>query len=420
MLHLITLALLLGKEGVDGMLHAPAVGTLAVPEQAFLGGRQRVVGGKDGEARALYLGDEGTLPLAHDVAAPAGHGIIVKAERRVGHDQTLVDADGGAEAFAAGAGAEGRIEGEELVGGLGEGHAVGLEAGGEGVEHVRGVDAQGTLAVAFVKGGLDGVGQTCQGVALAVDGQAVYHEPVVLDALRTGGSAGLVGLVRGLGVEQGIARGVLLEKVLYIDGLPVDVQARHSLLQIGLELGAQGAAGMDAEGGEDGHAGAGAVGLCGGHDVIDGVAAHLGAAHGGEGVAGAGEEQAQIVVYLGAGAYGGARVARTHFLLDGDGGGKALDAVALGFVHTAQKLPRIGRQTLHIAAAALGVERVEGQRRFARPRQARHHDKALLGNVQTDVLQVIDAYAAQADASGLGVVGGKGQLGGVHEMWKNR
>ena len=92
---------------------------------------------------------------------------------------------------------------------------------------------------------------------------------------------------------------------------------------------------------------------------------------GGVGLADAGVEEFQELVDLGAGAHGGARVVRVHLLFDGDGGREAGDALHVGLVESAHELPRVGAQALHIAALPFGVERVEGQRRLARPRQAR-------------------------------------------------
>jgi hypothetical protein len=78
--------------------------------------------------------------------------------------------------------------------------------------------------------------------------------------------------------------------------------------------------------------------------------------------AGAGEEQAQVVVDLGDGADRRARVVAGGLLLDGDGRRQALDQVDVGLLHQLQELPRVGRERLDVAALALGVERVEGER----------------------------------------------------------
>ena len=83
------------------------------------------------------------------------------------------------------------------------------------------------------------------------------------------------------------------------------------------------------------------------------------------------EQQAQVVVHLGHGADRRARVARRRLLVDRDRRREALDRVDVGLVHLPQELARVGRERLDVAALALGVERVEGERRLARSGQAR-------------------------------------------------
>ncbi len=55
------------------------------------------------------------------------------------------------------------------------------------------------------------------------------------------------------------------------------------------------------------------------------------------------------------------------FLVNGDGGGEALDVIHIGLVHLADELARVGRERLDVAALALGEDGIEGQRGFARP-----------------------------------------------------
>ena len=100
---------------------------------------------------------------------------------------------------------------------------------------------------------------------------------------------------------------------------------------------------------------------------------------------GAGVEQAQVVVDLGDGAHGGARVVRGGFLLDGDGRRQPFDGVDIGLFHHRQKLPGIGRQRLDIATLTLGVEGVEGQGRLTRAGQAGDHDQLVARQGQVDV-----------------------------------
>ena len=81
-------------------------------------------------------------------------------------------------------------------------------------------------------------------------------------------------------------------------------------------------------------------------------------------------QQAQVVVDLGDRADGRARVARRRLLVDRDRRRQALDRVDVGLVHLAEELARVGAQRLDVAALALGVDRVERERRLARARTA--------------------------------------------------
>ena len=103
----------------------------------------------------------------------------------------------------------------------------------------------------------------------------------------------------------------------------------------------------------------------------------------------AGVQQAQVVVDLGDGADGRAGVAVRGLLVDGDRGRQALDEVDVRLVHLAEELPGVGAERLHVAALALGEDRVEGQRRLAGPRQAGEHDEGVAREVDPDVLEVV-------------------------------
>ena len=85
----------------------------------------------------------------------------------------------------------------------------------------------------------------------------------------------------------------------------------------------------------------------------------------------AGEEQAQVVVDLGDGADGRARVAAGALLVDGDGRAEALDLVDVGLLHLAQELAGVGGERFDVAALALGVDGVEGQAWTCRSRTGR-------------------------------------------------
>ena len=79
------------------------------------------------------------------------------------------------------------------------------------------------------------------------------------------------------------------------------------------------------------------------------------------------------------------------------GGRNALDAVDQRLVHAVEELPRVRREGLDVAALALGVQRVEHQRGFSRPADARDHDQFVQRQIEIEVLEIVLARAADAD-----------------------
>ena len=86
--------------------------------------------------------------------------------------------------------------------------------------------------------------------------------------------------------------------------------------------------------------------------------------------AGARVEQAQVVVDLGDGADGRARIVAGGLLLDRDGGRQPLDRVDVRFLHQAQELARVRGQRLDVPALPLRVNRVEGEGRLPGTRES--------------------------------------------------
>ena len=141
--------------------------------------------------------------------------------------------------------------------------------------------------------------------------------------------------------------------------------------------------------------------------VVHRLGADRVAALGTVGLAGAAEQQAQVVVDLGDRAHGGARVPAGGFLLDGDRGGQPLEQVHVRLVHLAEELAGIGGQRFHVAALSLGVEGVKGQGGLARAGQAGENDEFVAGQVNRDVLQVVHACAPDAQKLRLHGCGGR-------------
>ena len=109
------------------------------------------------------------------------------------------------------------------------------------------------------------------------------------------------------------------------------------------------------------------------------------------------EQQLDVVVELGHGPDRGPRRAHRVGLVDGDGRRDALDALHLRAVHAVQELAGVGGEGLHVAALALGVDGVEGQRRLARTTHPGHHDQLPQGQLQIQPLEIVLASAFDAD-----------------------
>ena len=134
-------------------------------------------------------------------------------------------------------------------------------------------------------------------------------------------------------------------------------------------------------------------------DLFGGLAGDGTAAVGAVRRADGGVEQAKIVVDLGDGADGGAGAAAGGFLLDGDGRAEAFNGVDIGALNLVEKLAGIGGEGLDVAALALGVDGVEGERTFAGAGEAGDHGEGVAGNAHTDVAQVMLARPAHRNVS---------------------
>ena len=141
--------------------------------------------------------------------------------------------------------------------------------------------------------------------------------------------------------------------------LAVDAGA-EALLVEGFELFAELALAASDDGGHDGDALARGEGGDALYDLLCGLAGDGAGAVGAVGLADGGVEEAEVVVDFGDGADGGAGGAGGGFLLDGDGGGEAVDGVDVGALHLVEELACVGGEGFHVAALALGVDGVEG------------------------------------------------------------
>ena len=132
-------------------------------------------------------------------------------------------------------------------------------------------------------------------------------------------------------------------------------------------------------------------------DLVDGLAADLAAAARAVRRSGARPQQAQVVVNFRHRAHGRAWVAGRRLLVDGNGGGQAFDHVYVGLVHLSQELPRIGRKRVDIAPPALGIDRVERERRFTGAGKPREYAQRVARDLHIHIFQVVFARTAHED-----------------------
>ena len=132
-------------------------------------------------------------------------------------------------------------------------------------------------------------------------------------------------------------------------------------------------------------------------DLVDGLLADLLAALGAVGGAHPGPEEAEVVVDLRHRAHGGPGVLAGGLLVNGDGGGEAVDVVHIGLLHLAQEHPGVGGEGLHIPPLPLGIDGVEGQGGLSRSGQAGDHHQLVTGEGDVDIFQVVGAGALDVD-----------------------
>ena len=329
--------------------------------------------------------DAGGLGVAHEVILRLlpGRGLDgldrarAQGELVVGDDQAIVHPDHAAETAAGLAGAHGGIEREHRGDGLAVAQvAVGaVQARGKAPQFGLGLGRIGQAvdvepARATLQGHFDGLDHArLLGIAQA---EAVGHH--VQQLARAGGRGHLT-----LGLHLGEAAG------------------RQPLFDLlGRGVGRQ----FHREGQHDARVAARcAAALQLGVDGLGAVVAHRLGGLAVEQLAGAREQQFEVVVELGHRAHRGARAAHRVGLVDGDGRRHALHLVHGRLVHAVQELARIGTEGLHIAALAFGVQRIEHQAGLARAAGARDHRELPGADVQIQVLEVVLACAADTDQS---------------------
>ena len=110
-----------------------------------------------------------------------------------------------------------------------------------------------------------------------------------------------------------------------------------------------------------------------------------------------GEQHSQIVVNFGDRADRGPRILARAFLRDRNRRAQPGNVVDIGLGHLPQKLPGEARQAFHVPALPLGIQRVEGQRTFARSADAGQANQLIPRQHQIDAAKVMFASATDDD-----------------------
>jgi hypothetical protein len=108
-------------------------------------------------------------------------------------------------------------------------------------------------------------------------------------------------------------------------------------------------------------------------------------------------QEAHVIVDLGDGGDGRARVAAGGLLLDRDGGREAVDVLDVRLLHHLEELARVGRKAFDVAALSFGVDGVESEARLARSRKPGDDRQALARDIDVDPLEVVLARAANGN-----------------------
>ena len=87
----------------------------------------------------------------------------------------------------------------------------------------------------------------------------------------------------------------------------------------------------------------------------------------------------------------------SRLLFDRNSRRKPLNVIDVGLLHHRQELPSVGRQRFHIAALALCVERIEGERRLTRAREAGNDHELVARDRNIDVFEIVRAGTAYDD-----------------------
>jgi hypothetical protein len=372
------------EEGGQAGDEAREVG-VAVEESVACFGGPVGEGGTSGEVMAFEEGFQLGGEVCGGTGAKEGtDGEGIEGEREVigGEDEGRVEGGHGAQALAGGAGAMGAVgaEGAGFEGlkataaiGAGEGRAEEPVGPGGGVGVVEGEDDG---AVAKLEGAVNAFGQA--GADAFADDEAIDD--------------GLNGVL-AIAIEWGWG-------LADVEDLAIDAGADEAGATDRVErLGLGSLAGTDERSEDDDLAALGEVEGAG-DDLLRRLVADREAAVGAMGLAGAGVEEAEVVVDLGEGANGAAGIGGAGVLLDGDSGWEAVDRLDLGSFELVEELAGVDGEAFDVASLALGVDGVEREGALAGTADAGEDDEAVARKINVNAAEVVDSGVADADPVG--------------------
>jgi hypothetical protein len=97
------------------------------------------------------------------------------------------------------------------------------------------------------------------------------------------------------------------------------------------------------------------------HDLLDGASCHFAPTLWAVRLPNTGPQKTKVILDLRDRRHRGTRVVGALFLVDGDGRRKALNPIAIGFLHLADELACVGGKRFHVPSLTFRIEGIKGQ-----------------------------------------------------------
>ena len=123
--------------------------------------------------------------------------------------------------------------------------------------------------------------------------------------------------------------------------------------------------------------------------LLDGLTLNLAATTRAVRVADAGEQESQVVVYLGDGTHSGARVVARSLLVDRNRRTQSLDLVHIGLLHLAEELPRVCGEGFDVPPLPFSIDGIERERTLSGAGHPGDDHQLAAGNHDIYVLEVV-------------------------------